>query len=319
MSKVVAIIVNWNGGELAVECARSIMEQSIGPTLWVVDNASEDGSLEAIEAACPSAHIIRNSRNLGYAAANNQALRGIGEADFVLLVNNDVVLPEREALSRVIEYLQSHPEVHGACGRYEFPDGTFQRYYQQLPTAYNMFVSWGIGNHFRPFLRSKRTRAYYVDDFDFTKPLTVEQPAFACVLMRGESARAVGLMDEQFPIFFNDVDYCWRWRERGWGWRYFPEWRVVHHRGKSTAKIGSVLKAEVASSAARFARKYYSQPRALLIRCSIVLESLWRKYRYGDIPVSVFDIWQGKLFFCPESQDKREELSTPVTEETATP
>lgn len=316
MSKVVAIMVNWNGGELAVECARSIVEQAIGPTLWVVDNASEDGSAEAIEAACPSARMIRNPRNVGYAAANNQALRAIEEADFVLLVNNDVVLPQREALGLVVEYLRTHPEEHGACGRYEFPDGRFQRYYQQLPTAFNMFVSWGIGNHFRPFLRSKRTCRYYVEDFDFTKPLTVEQPAFACVLMRGESARAVGLMDEQFPIFFNDVDYCWRWRERGWSWRYFPDWRVTHHRGKSTAKIGSVLRGEVASSAARFARKYYSRPSALLILCSIVLESLWRKCRYGDIPVSVFDIWQGTLFFCPEQPVEREPLSTPVAGET---
>ena len=298
MPKVLAIMVNWNGGRLAVESALSVVGQSVGPALWVVDNASQDGSADAIEKACPTARVIRNRTNLGYAAANNQALRAAAAAEYTLLVNNDVVFPDRHSLGRVVAHLDAHPEVHGACGRFEYPDGSFQSYYQQLPTAFNMMVNWGVGRHVPAFLRSRRSREYCLVGRDFTRPMSLEQPAFACVLMRGRSAQAVGLMDEQFPLFFNDVDYCWRWRERGWPWLYFPDWRVVHHQGKSTAKLGGLLWSEVASSAVRFARKHYPPPTAFLIRLTIVLEAFWKKVRHRDVPVRLADIWRGTLFFC---------------------
>lgn len=291
-------MVNWNGGETAVRSARSIVEQSVDTLLWVVDNASEDGSADAIEEACPTAHVVRNPQNYGFAAGNNQALLAGVEADYVLLVNNDIILPERDSLARVVEYLDAHPDVHGACGRYEYPDGRFQHNYNQLPTARDMVACWGIGKHVRALRESPRTEEYFLLHHDFDRPMMVEQPAFSCVLMRGQCARKVGLMDEQFHIFFNDVDYCWRWRQQGWSWRYFPDWRVVHHHSRSTAKMGGIREAEFASSAVRFARKHFSGLSASMVRGSIVVEALWRKLRHRDMSVPLSSIWQGHLFFC---------------------
>ena len=85
---------------------------------------------------------------------------------------------------------------------------------------------------------------------------TVEQPAFACVMARGACIEAVGKLDERFPIFFNDVDYCWRWREKGWQWHYLPSWRVQHHQGASVRRLDYCLP-EVLSSVIRFARLRY--------------------------------------------------------------
>ena len=245
-------MVNWNGGELAVEAARAVAAQRPAPDLWVVDNDSRDGSGEAIARACPAARVIRNGRNLGFAAANNQALRHfLAEADYVLLINNDALLPEPDSLARAVGHLAEDPEVHGVVGRYVFPDGGFQKFYNQLPTPLDLVANWGFGRHFRPLRESRRMRRFHLSDEDFGRPLSIEQPAFACVLMRGASMRAVGLLDERFPIFFNDVDYCWRWRERGFNWRYLPDWTVVHAKSRSTARIGGLLKAEFASTAAR--------------------------------------------------------------------
>ena len=126
--------------------------------------------------------------------------------------------------------MDTHPDVNGVCGRYEYPDGAFQRFYSQLPTEFDMIVTWGVGRHITPLLFHRRSREYYLVDRDFTQPMTIEQPAFSCVLMRGDAVRQVGALDERFPIFFNDIDYCWRWREHGLTWHYLPDWRIVHDK-----------------------------------------------------------------------------------------
>src|SRR5258708_14915966 len=120
MSDCHVVVVNWNGGESAVQCALSVVQQSAQPTLWVVDNGSSDGSCDAIERRCPGVRLIRNERNLGYAAANNQALRGYMNVRYILLLNNDAVLPDATSLEAAVLYLADHPEVHGVCGRYEY-------------------------------------------------------------------------------------------------------------------------------------------------------------------------------------------------------
>ena len=297
--EIAAIVVNWNGGALAVESVRSVAEQSLRPSLWVVDNASTDGSADAIATACPDAHLIRNQQNLGFAAGNNQAWQEAAGADYLLLVNNDVILPDPDALREVVSFLEGQPDTHGVCGRYEYPDGEFQHFYNQLPTAFDLMVSWGIGKHWPPFLRSRRTRAYHLQKHDFNRASTIEQPAFACVLLRGSSARQVGMFDERFPIFFNDIDYCWRWRERGWTWHYLPQWRIIHHRSRSTARLGAFLQAELAGSAVRFARKHFPPLVAESVCASVVLEAAWRKLRHDDFPRSLTDLWHGHLPFCP--------------------
>jgi GT2 family glycosyltransferase len=307
------IIVNWNGGELAARSAVSAARQSIQPTVWVVDNDSSDGSRELIQESCPGLRLIRNRSNSGYAAANNQALRLSGEAQYVLLLNNDAVLPDNNSLANAITYLADRPGVHGVCGRYEYPDGRFQRFYNRLPTPANLIATFGIGRYF-PFLRNSRaTRRFLMLDADFDFPMRVEQPAFACVLMRGECARAVGFLDEEFPIFFNDVDYCWRWRAAGFCWEYLPDWRIVHELGSSTRKLKGMLAAEMSGSAVRFAIKHFPIWGRLAVRAAVFLEAVWSRIR-GRLTISPVSIYQGRHFFrasypvIPEAPPKQVQL-----------
>lgn len=294
---VAAVMVNWNGGPLAVRSARSVAAQSVRPALWVVDNASTDGSMDAIVAACPDAHVIRNDVNRGFAAANNQALRELGDVDWVLLVNNDVILPDADGIARVIAALESKPGCAGAVGRYEYPEGDFQRFYNRLPTLHDMVVAWGVGRYVRPLRESRRAHRYAMRDERFDSPMDIEQPAFACVLMRGAAMREVGLLDERFPIFFNDVDYCWRWREAGHRWRYFPDWQVVHYQGRSTKRLGPVLAAELSGSALRFARKHLPAPSRWVASTAILADALWRTVRHREPARRLPALWRGDLFF----------------------
>ena len=301
MSEIAVVIVNWNGGGLAVDSVASIAAQDARPDVWLVDNGSTDGSLVAIETACPSVKVIRNGRNLGYAAAVNQGLAAAVGARYVLFANNDVVLPDRASLGRTAAYMTAHPEVNGVCGRYEFPDGSFQLFYAQLPSEFDMVVTWGIGRHLTWLLFHGRSREYYLVDRDWSVPMTLEQPAFSCVLMRAEAMRRVGTLDEQFPIFFNDVDYCWRWREQGLTWHYLPDWRVIHDQSHTSEHI-PLLRAELAGSAMRFARKHFSGASRLRICLAILLEAAWRKVRHGDLRVPLLSVWRGRLFHVAVSE-----------------
>ena len=295
MNDFAVIVPNWNGGRLAVESIASLVAQTVEPEVWVIDNGSSDGSCDAIAAACPQAHLVRNDRNRGYAPAVNQGLATAGPSRYVVLANNDVILPEPDSLARVRDHLDARPDVHGVCGRYEYPDGRFQHYYTQLPTEFNMIVTWGVGRHVRPLLHARRSREFYLADRDFEQPMTLEQPAFSCVVMRSEAVRRVGLLDEQFAIFFNDVDYCWRWRQHGLTWHYLPAWRIVHDHSATVRRL-PLLSAELAGSAMRFANKHFAGASRRHIRVAILLEAAWRKFLHRDFPAPLSSIWRGDLF-----------------------
>ena len=227
------VIVNWNGGKLFHDAVRSMMSQTARPEVWVVDNASTDGSADEVKALFPGIHLLQNRKNLGFAAGNNTALRELQAARYVLLLNNDAWFPEDHALADALAYMESHPEMAGACGRFEYPNGDFQRFYHRLPTPFQLMVQYGCGRYVKAWRTGPALDSLLMLKDDFTRPMLIEQPAFACVLMRGDCFRQTGLLDEEFPIFFNDTDYCWRWRALGFHWQYLPSWRVIHHQGAS--------------------------------------------------------------------------------------
>jgi len=297
MKTVAAVVVNWNGGVIAAECAASLARQTLVPKLYVVDNGSSDGSVERILEAFPAAIIIRNSNNHGYAAANNQALVAAWDAEYILLLNNDAALPDPTGLAAAIQFMDERPDVHGVCGRFEYPSGEFQPFYQQLPSPLDLATVYGFGKYFDRLRRRAGLRRFLLQDEDFTRPFALEQPAFACVLARGECVRAVGLMNEDYPIFFNDVDYCWRWRDHGWAWQYLPSWRVVHHKGKSTYRLDQCAP-ELMSSAVRFARQRFSLATWLAVTTAVVAEALWKRFRHGDQRYWVRQIAAGQTFFA---------------------
>ena len=300
MPRVAVITPNWNGGDLAVESARSVMKQALATKLFLVDNGSRDGSGRAIAAALPGVELVENAENLGFAAAVNQGLRLAQGFEYTLLLNNDVVFQSERDLIEPLEYLERNESAQGVCGRYEYPDGRFQRFYNQLPTPFDLAAYWGFGRHLPGALQSASLRRFLCVDVDFTKEVELEQPAFTCIVCRTSALRAVGELDEQFPIFFNDVDYCWRWRASGRTFRYLPDWRIVHHQSASTSKLGGKLYSEMAGSVARFAMKHYSRRDAALVRASLVAEATFRRLRHNDFDSPIAGVWRGDLVFIKE-------------------
>jgi GT2 family glycosyltransferase len=294
------VIVNWNGGPLLMEAVRSLARQTVKPVVWVVDNASTDGSALEAKQAFPEINLLPQATNLGFAEGNNVALRQLPETKYVLLLNNDAWFPQEDALAKVLAFMDANPQIQGACGRFEYPDGEFQRFYHRLPSLANLVVQYGCGRFIKAWRTGAAMNRFLMIGDDYSRPMEIEQPAFACVLMRNGAFRRTGLLDKEFPIFFNDVDYCWRWRQHGFTWHYLPDWRIVHHHGKSVKKMATRSTAEMRGSAVRFARKHLPAGAGLILGASIFLDMTWSNWRHKQHEFSPWQMARGNHFFLPK-------------------
>ncbi len=271
-------IVNWNTRDFLRECLTSAYEFRPGDVeleVIVVDNASEDGSAAMVSTEFPSVSLLANPDNRGYAEGNNQALR-LATGDYLLLLNPDVVLHPK-SLSHSLAFMKSHPEA-GALGcRLVGADGQTQRSLRSFPDPAP--VLWEFLGLSRLFPKSRWFGAYRMTWFDYNSVIEVDQPMGSFLLLSRAALEKVGFMDPQFPIFFNEVDWCWRAkREMGFRIYYTPDVVVTHYGGGSTKQVRASMVRESHRSLLRFYDKHYrSQPAPVrwLIKSAILLNE-WR-------------------------------------------
>lgn len=290
-------MVNWNGGPLLMDAIGSLARQTARPEIWLVDNGSSDGSADAVERSWPAVRVVRTGANLGFAAGNNVALREVMGKKHVLFFNNDAVLPDAESLAAAEEMLERDRAVNGVTGRYEYPDGRFQNYYNGHLTPFVMAVAFGCGRYWGPWRRGQALDEFYQLRRDFSQPGTLVHPAFVCLLARREAVSRVGLLDEQFPIYFNDSDWCRRWAEAGYTWHYHPDWQVVHQQGGSTRRLNDRAAPELMSTALRYSRKHFKGLAGGLTQASLFSLAIWRRIRHGELRGRLLKVWQGETFF----------------------
>jgi GT2 family glycosyltransferase len=233
------VVLSWNTRELTLACLGALArDTAAGPReVVVIDNASEDGSAEAIAAAFPDVRLVRNAQNAGYARGNNQGV-ALAQGAFVLLLNSDTEV-RPGAVDRLVAFLKAHPG-HGAVGpKLVNPDGSVQKACQRFPGLLTAlcFDTW-IGRLWPGTLVERR---YHYRDFDHLGSRDVEQPPGACFLMRTAEYRELGGFDEGLWLFFNDVDLCRRIWRRGRRIHYLAEAEVLHHGGASTKRFASMV------------------------------------------------------------------------------
>lgn len=248
-------IVNWNTREMLDDCLRSIREapDEITREVIVVDNASADGSAEMVAADHPEVTLIANERNVGYAAANNQAIRA-SSGELVLLLNADIVV-HPGALDALAQVLRERPEAAAAAPRLILPDGSVQASCRTFPTPrVVMYEALGLA---RLFPGSRSLGAYRMTWWDYDEERTVEQPMASALMLRRAALEDVGLMDEAFAIFFNDVDLCKRLYDAGWTIRFTPRAEMDHVGGASTSQVRRHMLVESHRSFVRFYEKHY--------------------------------------------------------------
>lgn len=251
------LIVNWNTRDYLRACLLSLRTAcaNLEHEIIVVDNASHDGSSVLVSAEFPEVHLLANAVNEGYAAGNNHAYsRARGE--YLWLLNPDTEAPG-EAPRRMLEFLQADAQRGAvASALIDAQTGKPQQSCRTFPTPAAL---WAEGSGLaRRYPRSRRFGFYRMGWWRYHDTRQVDQPMASSLLLRRAAVESVGgLFDEQFPIFFNDVDLCWRLKAANWQIWYLADARVLHHGGASTRQAKPQMIAASHTALRRFYEKHY--------------------------------------------------------------
>ena len=296
--KLSVIIVNYNVRAYLEQCLRTVFEalKDIDGDVFVVDNQSTDGSVEMVREKFPQVRLIANKDNVGFSRANNQAIRE-SDAEYALLLNPDTVVGE-DVFQKVIAFLDAHPKAGGLGVK--MIDGTGQFLPESkrgLPTPAVAFYK--IIGLTRLFPKSKVFGRYHLGHLAENEAAPIEILSGACMFLRKKTLDEVGLLDESFFMYGEDIDLSYRITMGGYENWYLPEARIIHYKGESTKKSTVNYVFVFYNAMAIFAKKHFTRKRpdlfAGLINVAIYLSAagaiVTRFLRRALLPV--LDVFMG--------------------------
>ncbi|MBE7550208.1 MAG: glycosyltransferase family 2 protein [Anaerolineales bacterium] len=325
------IIVNWNVGDLLAACLRSVeadlAESQLEGQIWVVDNASTDGSVAMLRRDFPQVQLIASEKNLGFAGGNNAALRAIGFVDkppsperrgagrevglpeAVLLLNPDTEV-QPGALLALYDFLKNNPRAGIAGASLVYGDGSFQH------SAFAFPGLWQLAFDLLPLpgrlVESSLNGRYPRSAYASGRPFRVDHPLGAAMCVRREAIQQVGLLDERYRMYVEEVDWSKRIVAAGWAVFCVPAAQITHFSGQSTGQVRLSSFINLWASRYQFYRKYYN-PLKVRLAGQIVHLGMRHKARLdveaaqrGELSQSevarrlsgyeqVINIWQGKI------------------------
>ena len=238
---VAVVIVSWNVRDYLSDCLRSVYRElqrsRLHGEVWVVDNASTDGTAELLQNVFPQAHLLVNDHNHGFGAANNQGMRAAAahHPRYYFLLNPDTVLREG-ALKRLIGCLDERPEAGIAGARLVYGDGRFQHSAFSFPglvqLAFDLFPM--PARLYESRLNGRYPRHLYRPDH---APFRVDHTLGATMLVRASVTEATGGFDESFHMYCEEIDWSWRVQAAGWQIYTVAAGGIVHYGGESTKQI----------------------------------------------------------------------------------
>lgn len=226
------VTVTFNARDHAVRCARSVVEAAPMGGRYehiVVDNASEDGTAEAVADAVPAARLIRQQQNLGFARGANVGMRAAG-GSYLMLLNPDCILP-RGAAETLVAFMDAHGDAGAASPMLVTPEGRPQISYARFPRLLPHLVGLSPVGWCVPKRMKDVGFSGVPPSLEEEAPRLVDAPAGSCLIVRRSAYEATGGMDEGFFTYYEDIDWAWRMAERGWQRWYVPAVRVVHDMG----------------------------------------------------------------------------------------
>jgi N-acetylglucosaminyl-diphospho-decaprenol L-rhamnosyltransferase len=259
--ELTVVVVSYNTRDLLDRCLTSL-ERSEGVTMRVVviDNASSDGSVEMVRERFPGVELREPGRNLGFAAANNLALRDL-DTPYALLLNPDTEVVG-DAPAALVRFLREHPRAGVVGGRLLYGDGSFQHSGFGFPTLAQVFLDVFPLNH---RLTGSRLNGRYPRGA-YDRPFQIDHPLGACMCIRRE---AVQLMDEGFFMYAEEVDLAYRIKAAGWEIWYTPEATVIHHEAQATRQFRGEMMVQLHKSRYRFFAKHYGAGFGLAARAIV--------------------------------------------------
>lgn len=276
MTDLSIVIVNWNVVDLLRRCLDSIVGESTPDAgsrlalpgtswsyeIWVVDNASTDGSPEMVRREFPYVHLIANSENLGFTVANNQAIRR-SNGEYILLLNCDTEVVG-DALPTMLTYMEKHLDVGVLGPQLRYPDGSVQSSRRRFPSMETAYLESTILQQWFP--HNDTLRRYYMADVPDDAIHEVDWVVGACMMTRRQVVDQIGLLDEGFFMYSEELDWCYRIKQAGWKVVYLPEAEVLHHEGRSSEQVVPARHIHFQSSKVRFFWKHHGAVSGELLR-----------------------------------------------------
>ena len=281
--EVSVIIVSYNTRQMTLDCLAALQAglEGISADVWVVDNASADGSADAVRAAFPEVSLIHNPVNAGFGAANNLALQN-AQGEFLLLLNTDAFTAPG-AVSALVDYLKAHPNVGIAGPRLLNADGSLQRSCYPFPSPGR---AWMENLGLSGLLAGHETLGDY-SAWAHDREQSVEWVIGACLLVRREAYAQAGGFDEGFFMYQEETDWQKRVRAAGWDIRLVPSATVTHLGGASGASEQAKINAHFFDSLDYFIRKHHGFGGLLSLRLAMILGAAARTLAWGGIAAAM--------------------------------
>lgn len=301
MADLGIVIVNWNTCDYLQRCLQTLFaSEGVSYRVVVVDNASQDGSTEMVRQHFPQAEVIASEENLGYPKGNNLGLRalgyrGAGDVDidaprYALLLNPDTELPP-DALARMVAFMDSRLDVGVAGPKLILPDGSLDKACRRgFPTPAVAFYHYaGLA---RLFPKSKRFGRYNMTFADPDDELEVDSVVGAYMQVRKACIEAVGLLDETFFMYGEDLDWAYRIKQAGWRVWYYPQ-VTVHHVKRAASRKSQRAPREFWRAMLIFYRKHYRSRTPIWLHSLILTallakggRALWSEIRHPSAPLT---------------------------------
>lgn len=279
MARLAIIIVSYNVRQLLRGCLRAVMNSQRAPDvawdIWVIDNASADGSAAMVMEEFPDVHCIASTDNLGFARGNNTVLRQLGFADaphtnpgnagpdLVLLLNPDTAVAP-DAINIMADFLLAHPAAGGCGAQLNYGNGQFQHGAFAFPGLWQLIFDWvpPPGRVQASRLNGRYPRAWYAAG----EPFAIDFALGAALMLRRAAIEAAGLLDEAYFMYCEEVDWCWRLQQAGWPLWCVPQARVTHYEGQSTRQFREQMVLALWRSRLRLYEKHYGALRYWMAR-----------------------------------------------------
>jgi N-acetylglucosaminyl-diphospho-decaprenol L-rhamnosyltransferase len=284
------VIVSWNTRELLARCLSSVLAAGssaneatqrgsadrLSLEVMVVDNASADGSAQMVRERFPKVGLLANTENLGFARANNQMVPSCA-GRYVLLLNPDTVV-DPGALQALVAFMDEHPTAGAAGARLLNEDGSLYPSCQPAPSLPREFWRLFHLDAVWPLAR------YRMEQWDATTPREVDVVQGACLILRRAMLDQVGLLDEDYFIYSEEVDLCHRLRKRGWQLWWVPQAVVTHYGGQSTRQVARTMFLRLYQGKVLYFRKNHGRGAAQLYKLILLAAAL---VRLGLSPLAV--------------------------------
>ncbi len=277
MPDLAVVIVSWNVRELLASCLHSLfvdLASSDGrSSVWVIDNASTDGTPEMVTECFPQVQLVAQDENLGFSAGNNVVLSRLthespptGSPSYLWLLNPDTEV-KPGAAATLIRALDRHPQAGMVGAKLLYPNGLLQHGAFRFPgLAQLAFELFPLPQHLYETRLNGRYPTHFYQKAD---PFRVDHPLGASMMVRADAVADVGLLDERYRMYCEEIDWCWRMQRAGWTRLCAPAAEVIHHGGQSTSQVPIPSFVDLWTSRARLYARHHGSTTWLLAQAMV--------------------------------------------------